>query len=157
MIVYFPQKKNFIILVWVIVLKTKLITFYNPIALWLCKYWWQISITHTHLSLFLSNQTRMSIQHYHKLINVFILSWLFSMWSFDFFPLLKICNNKQWYHCRGWQMKGYLGINIYFFQILPAPHYWRNINKYKHVLKFLFTFIMCQRYFLCSDVSSRMK
>ena len=20
--------------------------------------------------------------------------------------------NKQWYHCRGWQMKGYLGINI---------------------------------------------
>ena len=25
--------------------------------------------------------------------------------------------NKQWYHCRGWQMKGSLEINI-FFQIL---------------------------------------
>ena len=26
--------------------------------------------------------------------------------------------NKQLYHCRGWQLKGSLGINIYFFQIL---------------------------------------
>ena len=82
---FISHKKKFIFLVWVIVLNTKLITFYNPIPLWLCKYWWQISITHTHLSLFLTTQTRISIQHDRKLINVFILSWLFSMSSFDFF------------------------------------------------------------------------
>ena len=31
-------------------------------------------------------------------------------------------SNKQWYHGRGWQMKGSLGINIVYFHQLSGAH-----------------------------------
>ena len=68
-----------------------------------------------------------------------LLYWYLTVTNIAFATLVEI-SNKQWYHCIGWQLRGFMGNFVLFLFFLSDPTWWPLFWR---------RFFMIYRRFLC--------